>query len=278
MTVADRFPTIPKNSKVALSLSGGLDSTTLLHYLVSVVGPENVYAISFDYNQRHDIELACAEMQVDAAGLPPENYQVVDVSFMAEMANNTSSMVKGDVPTPTVQEALGDPQPTTYMPMRNLIFSSLVAAFAESNGCNYVALGIQRVDQFGYWDTTLDFVDRLQAVFDLNRKNPIKLFTPFVEATKKDEIELGIELGIDYGLTWTSYSGPKNKDGSPWGTPGEEDGFVQDKREFMRILLEKNFIPYAEIDNTASADRYNAFKKLGLEDPIPYIDESASPS
>lgn len=274
MAASDRFPTIPKNSKVALSLSGGLDSTTLLHYLVSLVGPDNVYAISFDYNQRHDIELACAEMQVDAAGLPPENYQVVDVSFMAQMANNTSSMVKGDVPVPTVQEALGDPQPTTYMPMRNLIFSSLVAAFAESNGCDYVALGIQRVDQFGYWDTTLNFVDRLQAVLDLNRKNPISLFTPFVEATKKDEIELGMEMGIDYGLTWTSYSGPKNKDGSPWG-PGE---FQEEPREFMRYLLEHNFIPYAEADNTAAADRRNAFKELGLVDPIPYIDESASPS
>lgn len=262
---------INKNEKVALSLSGGLDSVTLMAYLANHVGPENVFPISFDYNQRHDYELLCAEKQVENLGIPESNYQIVDVSFMGEIAKNVSAMVKSDVKVPSVQQALGDPQPASYMPFRNLIFSSLVAAFAESNEVSNIALGIQRVDQLGYWDTTSSFVYALQNVFNLNRKNPIRILTPFVEASKEDEIELGIELGVNYKQTWTCYNGPHLEDGTSY------TGFTLPNHKIRSLGLDRVIWqlgpPYACGVCASCADRHASFRKLdALDYDVQYLE------
>lgn len=269
---------LDKNEKVALSLSGGLDSVTLLHYLADHVGPENVYAISFDYNQRHDYELMCAAKQVELAGLPEDNYQVVDVSFMGDIAKNISAMVRSDLKIPSVQQAIGDPQPASYMPFRNLIFSSLVAAFAESNGVNNVALGIQRVDQLGYWDTTSEFVNTLQKVFDLNRKNRVRMITPFVEASKTDEILLGHELGVNYKLTWTCYNGPHLEDGTSWDHVSQ---LSQDK--LSKVAQANRWAKLGEAYAcgvcASCADRRAAFRAVGLEsEDVNYLDTEVAAS
>ncbi|MCA1800440.1 MAG: 7-cyano-7-deazaguanine synthase [Actinobacteria bacterium] len=261
---------IDRNEKVALSLSGGLDSVTLLHYLVDHVGPENVYPISFDYNQRHDYELLCAAHHVGDLGIPKNNYSIVDVSFMGEIAKGMSAMVRSDVKVPSVQQALGDPQPASYMPFRNLIFSSLVACYAESNDVKNVALGIQRVDQLGYWDTSREFVDKLQEVFNLNRKNTLRMLTPFVESSKVDEIELGLELGVEYQYTWTCYNGPHTRKGVPWDKDPK--------------LSESAALRFANLGNAyacglcaSCADRKAAFKSLGASDmDVLYLEESVA--
>lgn len=233
---------ISNGARVAVSVSGGLDSVTLLHYVAKHVSPANTFAISFDYNQRHDLELSRAREQAQAAGLPAENYKVVDVRFLGDIAANVSAMVKSDLEIPNVEDTLGDPQPVSYMPMRNLIFSSLVAAFAESNNCEYVALGIQETDQHGYWDTTPAFVEALQGVLDLNRKTTIQLLTPFVRMSKAEELRIGAELGIDYSKTWTCYN---------------------------PLWLDKQ-TPVACGKCSSCADRRNAFRSIGLEDPLQY--------
>jgi 7-cyano-7-deazaguanine synthase len=140
--------------------------------------------------------------------------------------------------------------------MRNLIFSSLLAAYAESNNCDYICLGIQKSDAGGYWDTTEDFVRRLQAVLNLNRKNKIRLIAPFVNNSKAEEIAVGRSLGVDYFYTWTSYSGPKKKNGEDWD--------YRKDPEFKEG-------PYSEDKDNAAHERREAFRKLGLEDPIPYL-------
>lgn len=258
---------VPRDAKIAISLSGGLDSVTLLHYVADHVGPENVFAITFDYNQRHDWELLCARWQVEAARIPAENYTVVDVRFMGDIAKNVSAMVKSDVAVPTVEDTIGDPQPASYMPMRNLIFSSLVAGFAEANDCQYVALGIQETDQHGYWDTTTEFVDALQGVLDLNRKNAIQLLTPFVKMSKTDEITIGTRLGVDYSKTWTCYNGPHFADGTMLAKASESQ---------KRRLDVQGFTPYACGRCSSCADRRTAFRKAGLEDPIPYLSDAVA--
>lgn len=194
----------PDVAKVALSLSGGLDSTTLLYCLVKRYGAENVYALSFNYNQKQTIELDKAKVSCDKLGVL---HKVIDLTFLGDIVGNVSSNIKGSsIAVPTIQEVLGEPQPVTYIPFRNLQFTSMLLAFAEANSCGAVALGIQAVDFYGYWDTTLEFVQAMQNICDLNRKTQIEICTPFVTLTKVDEIQIGDQLGIDYNDTLTCYN------------------------------------------------------------------------
>jgi 7-cyano-7-deazaguanine synthase len=205
---------LPDVKKVALSLSGGLDSTTLLYCLVKKYGAENVYALSFDYNQKQSIELEKAKISCDKLGVV---HKVINLSFLGDIVGKVSSNIKGStIAVPTIQDVLGEPQPVTYIPFRNLQFTSMLLAFAEANECGAVALGIQAVDFYGYWDTTLEFVQAMQNICDLNRKTQITMCTPFVELTKVDEITIGTELGINYADTISCYD--PNEHGDACGT------------------------------------------------------------
>lgn len=190
--------------KVVVSLSGGLDSTVLLHLMVNILGKENVYCLSADYSQRHNIELHQARR---TTALLDVQHQIIDISFLGKMASKVSSMVKGDVATPTMEDVLGDPQPSTYMPNRNMILASITASFAEAVGADTLALGIQKIDSYSYWDTTPEFFEAVENVLMLNRKNPITFIAPFLNMSKTEEIQLGVELGVDFGTTWTCYAG-----------------------------------------------------------------------
>lgn len=191
-----------QSKKAVVSLSGGLDSSILLALAVRELGNENVEAVSFNYNQRHDVELIQAKKTCAKLGV---KHTILDISFMGEFAKDVSAMVKGSVETPEMEDILGDPQPVTYMPNRNMILLSIVAGFAESVGADTVSLGIQATDSYSYWDTTPDFFDSILNVLKLNRKNEIKFVAPFVSMNKTKEILLGQELGFDMGSTWTCY-------------------------------------------------------------------------
>lgn len=194
---------LPDVNKIALSLSGGLDSTTLLYCLVKKYGAENVYALSFDYNQKQSIELTKAKQSCDKLNV---SHKIIDIGFLGEISSKVSSNIKGsNIDVPTIQEVLGEPQPVTYIPFRNLQFTSMLLAFAEANDCGTVALGIQATDLYGYWDTTLDFVDAMQNICNLNRKTQIEICTPFVSLTKTDEIQIGTDIGVHYEDTLTCY-------------------------------------------------------------------------
>ena len=202
-TIISKIEDIEDIEKVVVSLSGGLDSSIMLHLMVKIFGPKKVAAISFNYNQRHDVELYQAQRTTALLGV---QHQLVDISFLGKMAAGVSAMVKGDVATPTMEDVLGDPQPVTYMPNRNMILASLTAAFAESINANAIALGIQKIDSYSYWDTTPEFYEAIENVFLLNRKNPIRFLAPFLSFDKSDEIRLGKFLGVDFGMTWTCYN------------------------------------------------------------------------
>ena len=225
-----------KSSKAVVSLSGGLDSTTLTYLLVEALGKENVAAISFDYNQRHDIELDMARKTTEKLGI---KHKVLDVSFLGDLVSNVSAMVKGDIATPTVDDILGDPQPVTYVPYRNLILSSLVASYCEAIDFDSVAMGIQAIDSYSYWDTTPDFAEAINNVFSLNRKAEMSVITPFVSLTKVEEIMLGKKLGVSYEDTWTCYN--------PQGN------------------LACGVCP-------SCAERLKSFEEAGIEDPIKYVE------
>lgn len=251
MTYAEIEKTLPeKVSGVAVSLSGGLDSTTLLYLMVKKYGADKVHAISFVYNQRHDIELIQAKCTTKRLGVI---HKVIDISFYGDITSKVSSMVKGEVPTPTIQEVLGDPQPSTYQPQRNAIFTFLVAAYAESNGLDIIALGLQQQDSYSYYDTRPEFYEGIQNIFDLNRKNYMRFLAPFIRMSKSDEILLGNDLGVPYDDTWTCYS------------PLTHDEYQMEPAG-GRNYIGKSYKPCGVCPSCA--ERITAFRKVEIKDPL----------
>ena len=229
----------PVTDKVALSLSGGLDSTTLLYMLVDKYGKDNVFPVSFTYQQKQCIEVELAKASCDALGV---HHHIVDISFLGNIARNVSANISGsDIDMPTIVDILGNPQPPTYVPFRNLLFSSMILSFAEANQCGAIALGLNSNDQYNYWDTTPEFVSALQNVVDLNRMNKIEVFTPLVSLNKTEELKIGLKLGCDYSKTVTCYDVDEH---------GHSCGVCP-----------------------SCAERIMAFKNIGIEDPITYSKE-----
>lgn len=184
-------------------VSGGLDSVTLLHYLVKNVGL-NPAVLTFKYGQKHSKEIECAKTQVTL--LSCDEHLIIDLSLMSPLFSS-SALISEDIAIPNIDMVLGDPQPITYVPNRNMIFLALAAAFAETHGLTDVYYGAQSHDLYSYWDTTHEFLERLNVVFQLNRKVPIKLHAPFVDFFKSDILRVGLEMDVDYGKTWSCYEG-----------------------------------------------------------------------
>jgi 7-cyano-7-deazaguanine synthase len=213
-------------------VSGGLDSVTLLHHLVRTEGRQPV-VMSFLYGQKHAREIACAQTQAARLGCAPP--VVADLTGLQAVFSG-SALVDAAVAVPDMASVTGDPQPVTYVPNRNMIFLALAVALAESLGVDAVYYGAQRHDLYGYWDTTPDFLDRLNQVYALNRRTPVRIAAPFVDYSKADILRLGLALGVDYGQTWSCYQGADKACGRC----------------------------------PTCAERLAAFAEVGLTDPLPY--------
>lgn len=221
-------------------LSGGMDSTTLLHYVAAKTreagkSPHSILAVSFDYGQRLAKELECAKHQTHLLNI---EHLVIDIKPLAAQMFLRSALTDSSIPVPNVQAVMGDPQPVTYVPNRNLLFLEIATAIAESNGAKAVFYGAQKHDVYGYWDTTPDFLHAVRLVHALNRKNHVAVEAPFVEYSKADILRLDEDmgLGIDYNATWSCYNG-------------------------MEAACGKC---------ATCAERIAAFKKVHRIDPIPY--------
>lgn len=199
-----------KNKNICIALSGGLDSTTLVHALVVKYGKEKVKALTFDFGQRHSIEI---EMSKKSANLLGIDFEVIKLDYLRDISKSTSSLIEGsDLKPKTAEENAGNPQVNTYVPFRNLQFASITAAFAEAKGCSYIAQGLNQVDEYGYWDTSSSFRDAINNVLSLNRENQIEFIAPFIELYKDDELKISKELSEIYGRnilenTWSCYNG-----------------------------------------------------------------------
>jgi len=208
--ILEELPELEEGKKIISTLSGGFDSTIMLHLLVKKYGLSNVEAISFNYGQRHNVELEMAKKSTKRLGVP---HKIVDISFLGDMVSNVSSMVaKSDIKIPTVDEVSGDPQPSSYVPNRNMILLSLAASYAEANNGEYIVLSNNGTDLYGYHDATPEFSEKMNTVFELNRKNHIELISPFAELYKEDEAVLAKELSEVYGFDiieyhWSCYNG-----------------------------------------------------------------------
>jgi 7-cyano-7-deazaguanine synthase len=212
-------------------VSGGMDSITLLYHIVKTEKRQPA-VLSFQYGQKHLREIECAQFHVRE--LEISIHKVIDLNPIQDIFN--SSSLVGDLYLPSLDEVQGDSQPSTYVPNRNMLFLSIAAAWAENLGISTIFYGAQRHDLYGYWDTTTDFLEKMNAVLGLNRKNKVEIHAPFVNLSKADILQLGMKLGVDYAHTWSCYAGQEKACGH-CPTCGE---------------------------------RLAAFTEIGKSDPIPY--------
>lgn len=197
----------PRVESAVVLLSGGLDSTVLLHQVRHAWCSGPLHALSFDYGQRHARELACARAQAALAGCTA--HTVIPLDFFAPLVAQGTALVKGGADVPDLS-ALGPEalrQPPTYVPNRNMILLSLAAAYAEVHGIADLFYGAQAQDEYGYWDCTTDFLAAINRVLSLNRSQPVRVHAPFVAASKAQGVRLGITLGVDFAQTWSCYRG-----------------------------------------------------------------------
>jgi 7-cyano-7-deazaguanine synthase len=193
------------SKRAIVLLSGGLDSATVL-----AIAKEQQYrciALSFQYGQKHGIELASARKVCAAHGVDEHLIQTIDLRMFGGSALTDDALVvpadrHGDLSTEI---------PITYVPARNTIFLSFALALAEVRGVNDIFIGANAVDFSGYPDCRPQYLDALEKMANLATRvgvehNSIRIRAPIVDMTKADIIRTGTRLGVDYALTWSCYS------------------------------------------------------------------------
>jgi 7-cyano-7-deazaguanine synthase len=193
MNLSEAMDLLPATSRNVVSvLSGGLDSSIMTMLLVHKYGSAAVKAVSYDYGQKQKIELTKAQALCAALGV---DHTILDLSILGDIAKPISANISGsNIDMPHIKEVLGDPQPKTYVPFRNMILLSLTLAKAEASGASHVFTGLQVHDQYGYWDTTNEFVSCMNALAAQNRSCQISIEAPFSHLSKWQEIDICKEM------------------------------------------------------------------------------------
>lgn len=195
----DLLPNTKKN--VLVVLSGGMDSSILTMLLVAKYGASKVKALSYDYGQKQRLELSKAAKICQVLNV---SHKILDLGILGEIAKPISANIDGTkVDMPTIKDVLGDPQPKTYVPFRNMILLSLTLAQAEASDASHVFTGLQVHDEYGYWDTTQKFVDSINNVADQNRTHKVTIMAPFSTLSKFDEIEICKQMVLTELLAYT---------------------------------------------------------------------------
>jgi 7-cyano-7-deazaguanine synthase len=193
--------------KAVILLSGGLDSTTVL-YQARIDGFD-CYALSFDYQQRHQKELVAARKVAQMAQVVEHRVVAFDLRCWGGSALTDSSI---DLPIDRDLGQMAQEIPVTYVPARNTIFLSFALAYAEAIQASRVYLGVNALDYSGYPDCRPEYLAAMQQVFDLGTKqglggNGIQIAAPLVNLHKTEIIQLGNRLGVSWADTWSCYDG-----------------------------------------------------------------------
>ncbi|MEW6714614.1 MAG: 7-cyano-7-deazaguanine synthase QueC [Nitrospirota bacterium] len=221
-------------------LSGGLDSTTAM--AVAKAEGYEVYALSFDYGQRHGVEL-------ESARRIAVRYDVrKHLIIRFDMREIGGSALTSDMEVP--KERLNKDTeinviPVTYVPARNTIFLSFALAWAETINSEDIFIGVNAVDYSGYPDCRPEYIKAYEDMANLATKASVegrarfKIRTPLINLTKSEIVKKGIELGVDYALTWSCYD------------PVQENG---------------RYVPCLRCDSCLL--RARGFDEAGIKDPL----------
>lgn len=224
--------------KAVVLLSGGMDSSTTTAIAQSLGFA--VYALTFRYGQRHQVELDAAKRV--AARLGVRRHVVLDI----DLRGFGGSALTSDLPVPkdTPLEAIGQRIPATYVPARNTIFLAFATAWAEVLGASDIFLGANALDYSGYPDCRPEFFRAFETTANLATRagteegRRLTIHTPLISMSKRQIIEKGLGLGLDYGITLTCYD-------------PAADGAACGRCEACLLRLK-------------------GFREAGLEDPAPY--------
>jgi 7-cyano-7-deazaguanine synthase len=230
---------MPEKRRAVLLLSGGLDSTTML--ASAVANGYAVHAMTFRYGQRHSSEIEAARRVARRYGVT--DHVVVDI----DLRTFGGSALTAEIPVPKNRstDAMATGIPITYVPARNTIFLSFCLAWAEVLGASDIFIGVNALDYSGYPDCRPEYVAAFQHMANLATRGgvegttPIRIQTPLLNLTKREIVELGRSLGVDYSITMSCY------DPSP---TGEACGHCD-----------------------ACTLRLKGFAEAGAADPAPYV-------
>jgi 7-cyano-7-deazaguanine synthase len=198
-------PTVPAGTKAVLLLSGGLDSATLLAWATRA--GYAVHALSFRYGQRHLHEIDRARSL--AAHWNVAQHVVCDL----DLRQFGGSALTSDTAVPKDRDdrAMASGIPITYVPARNTIFLSFALAFAEVLGAQEVLIGVNALDYSGYPDCRPEYVAAFEAMANLATRTGVegttrlKVLAPLMRMTKREIVQLGTSLGVDYAQTTSCY-------------------------------------------------------------------------
>jgi|SRR5688572_7126204 len=191
--------------KAVCLLSGGLDSSTCL--LLAKLEGYACYAISFDYGQRHKIELDAARRIAVAVGV--ERHLITKVPLTAFGGSALTAEIA--VPKSRTPEEMAHGIPVTYVPARNTIFLSFALAWAEVLPSSDIFLGVNALDYSGYPDCRPEYIEAYQRMACLATKagaegrSKLKIHTPLIHLSKGQIVQLAHALGLDFGLTYSCY-------------------------------------------------------------------------
>lgn len=196
---------VAPGTKCVLLLSGGLDSTTLL--ALATREGYAVHAMSFRYGQRHARELEAAQRVAAAYGAAAHVVADIDLRVFG------GSALTADIAVPKDRDvgAMSHGIPVTYVPARNTIFLSYALAWAEVLGARDLFIGVNALDYSGYPDCRPEYIDAYERMANLATRAgveggaPLRVHAPLLRLTKREIVQLGVSLGVDYALTTSCY-------------------------------------------------------------------------
>lgn len=185
-------------------LSGGLDSTVTLAKALS--DGNKAIALSFRYGQKHTREL-------ESAANVCKHYGVEHVVMDMDLSVFRSSLIRNDMTIPEGRDVnIGSDIPNTYVPARNIIMMSIAAGLCESVDADKIYIGANAVDYSGYPDCRPEFFEQFQMMINVGTKagvegHSITIETPILDMSKKEIVQLGMQLKAPLELTWSCYNG-----------------------------------------------------------------------
>ncbi|MCX7973518.1 MAG: 7-cyano-7-deazaguanine synthase QueC [Candidatus Aminicenantes bacterium] len=225
--------------KSVVLFSGGLDSTTLIFW--ALAQGKEIQVLSFDYGQRHSLELELGRKLCDQLGLLQDIIKI-DLRPIVFSALTDPEM---DIPSFDNQTKKPHGPPATYVPFRNGIFLSLAAAWAETRSIEEILCGFHVLDSPDYPDTTESFVQAMEEAINRGTKASFGLFRfkivcPFLKLKKTEILRLGLSLGADYSYSISCYRGQEipcfkcpacHFRQQAWDEVGEEDHLLRRLRK-----------------------------------------------
>ena len=187
------------SNKVVVIYSGGMDSFTVLNRALK--DDKEIFALSFDYGQRHVKELDFASSVCKSLKVA---HKVIDISAINQLLTGSSLTDNIEIPEGHYE---AETMKSTVVPNRNMILLSLAVGYAVSVGASQVYYGAHAGDHAIYPDCRPEFVMKMNEVCQIANYEAVEIFSPYIDNSKTDILTDGIKMGLDYSQTWTCYNG-----------------------------------------------------------------------